>query len=723
MAALASSSPPFPPSFFLPRLCDFVPSDGDPSSCGPVVVCSLCTAQRRLQAAGRAFLERFELASSKNDSDASSPGRGTDKKGKRGDESDDNFSAVDEERWKSKRKGKTTGTGGGGSFASGTRLKRLLGEDRTLYDILGVSEGATGDEIKKQYRRLVLEHHPDKAKRRSAGTEETATEPPAPNGVSEKREDAREGLDGAADSGHAFFLKIQEAYEALTDPEFRRQYDSALPFDDSVPSASAVKTAEDFFALFGSVFQSNARQVSVRPLSRFVSSWSVRRPVPSLGDAQTPMSRVKSFYDFWFDFQSWRDFGVHDEYDLNEAECREERRWMERENLKIRKKHAKAERSRIQKLVETAYSVDPRILMEKESAKKKKEEEKAARQRAAEEQRRQKEEEELRKKQEDEERERRENEARSRELQEQRRLRECHKKWRQRTRQFYNLFCRETHPEFLDSLQLQDLCQKLELHQLRDMCDEIHKVACIEASQVDESGGPAPLPEGLGEATPETCQKVGDIFARRIHEMKEADRIKEEEQMKANARRQAERKAQEEAKRLARQSSWTPDELSLLAKGLQKFPGGTARRWKLIADLIGTKTQEEVVEKTKEMSEGASLKAMGSKISQVAFDQFRVHNQGAFKKIDADPDQKDLGEARPRTAGSPAKDRPETAESTDWTPAQQLALEKALAKHPATMPANERWTAIAADVPGKTKKECVERFRQIRAAILAKKSG
>ncbi|CBZ52368.1 hypothetical protein NCLIV_021560 [Neospora caninum Liverpool] len=678
MAALASSSPPFPPSFFLPRLCDFVPSDGDPSSCGPVVVCSLCTAQRRLQAAGRAFLERFELASSKNDSDASSPGRGTDKKGKRGDESDDNFSAVDEERWKSKRKGKTTGTGGGGSFASGTRLKRLLGEDRTLYDILGVSEGATGDEIKKQYRRLVLEHHPDKAKRRSAGTEETATEPPAPNGVSEKREDAREGLDGAADSGHAFFLKIQEAYEALTGP-----------FSDA----------------------------------KVGGGWSVRRPVPSLGDAQTPMSRVKSFYDFWFDFQSWRDFGVHDEYDLNEAECREERRWMERENLKIRKKHAKAERSRIQKLVETAYSVDPRILMEKESAKKKKEEEKAARQRAAEEQRRQKEEEELRKKQEDEERERRENEARSRELQEQRRLRECHKKWRQRTRQFYNLFCRETHPEFLDSLQLQDLCQKLELHQLRDMCDEIHKVACIEASQVDESGGPAPLPEGLGEATPETCQKVGDIFARRIHEMKEADRIKEEEQMKANARRQAERKAQEEAKRLARQSSWTPDELSLLAKGLQKFPGGTARRWKLIADLIGTKTQEEVVEKTKEMSEGASLKAMGSKISQVAFDQFRVHNQGAFKKIDADPDQKDLGEARPRTAGSPAKDRPETAESTDWTPAQQLALEKALAKHPATMPANERWTAIAADVPGKTKKECVERFRQIRAAILAKKSG
>ncbi|EPT30129.1 DnaJ domain-containing protein [Toxoplasma gondii ME49] len=707
----------FPPSFFLPRLRDFQPTEGDSSvSCPPQVLCSLCTAQRRVEAAGRAFLERFERPSRKAGAGVS-PGRAKDKDAKRGDESDEDFSAVDEERWKSKRKGKTAGSGGGGAcFASSTRLKRLLGEAQTLYEVLGVHEGTTTEEIKKQYRRLVLEHHPDKAvTRRSPGSsEEGASGRSSPHSAKEKREELTDGQatsEASADAGHARFLKIQEAYEALTDTEFRRQYDSALPFDDSIPSASAAKTPEDFFAAFGPVFQSNAR-------------WSSRRPVPSLGDAQTPMSRVRSFYDFWFDFQSWRDFGVHDEYDLNEAECREERRWMERENLKIRKKHVKAERARIQKLVETAYSVDPRVLMEKESAKKKREEEKAARQRVAEEQRRQREEEELRKKQEAEERERRENEARTRELQEQRRQRECHKKWRQRTRQFHALFCRDSHPQFLDSLQLQDLCQKLDLHQLRDLCGEIQKVACIETPLVDESGeSPAPLPEGLGEASPETCQKVGDIFARRMHQMKEADRIKEEEQMKENARRQAERKAQEEAKRLARQSSWTPDELSLLAKGLQKFPGGTARRWKLIADLIGTKTQEEVVEKTKEMSEGASLKAMGSKISQVAFDQFRVHNQGAFKKIDADPDRKDVGETRPQTAASPAKEPQETAESTDWTPAQQMALEKALAKHPATMPANERWTAIAAEVPGKTKKECVERFRQIRAAILAKKSS
>ncbi|PFH34549.1 DnaJ domain-containing protein [Besnoitia besnoiti] len=694
----------FPPaaSFFLPRLCNVAADDlGADGAFQSVVACALCTSQRRVEPAGRVFFERFEI-SAKNGEDISLSSKGKGKKGNRsqGDEGEETFSAVDEERWRNKRKGKSAGGGGGSSsFASSARLKRLVNEDRTLYEILGVSEGATTDEIKKQYRRLVLEHHPDKAKRRpKEGAAENGTLSPSASSFSldGKKEDGEEG--------HAFFLKIQEAYEALTDTEFRRQYDSALPFDDTIPSASAAKTAEEFYAVFTPVFQSNAR-------------WSLRRPVPSLGDPDTPMNRVKNFYDFWFDFQSWRDFGVHDEYDLNDAECREERRWMERENLKIRKKHAKAERARIQKLVETAYSIDPRILLEKEAAKKKREEEKAAKQRAAEEQKRRKEAEELKRKQDEEERIRRANEEKAREQQEQRRQRECHKKWRQRTRQLHGLFCRDTHPNYLDSLQLQDLCQKLELLQLREMCSEIHSTVGIDAPAEGEAReGPAPIPEGLGEATPATCEKVGDIFARRWQQVKEADRLKEEAQVKENARRLAERKAQEEAKRLARQSSWTPDELSLLAKGLQKFPGGTARRWKLIADLIGTKTQEEVVEKTKEMSEGASLKAMGSKISQVAFDQFKVHNQGAFKKIEADPDKKDVGETRSHssTASQPAK-KTENGESTEWTPAQQLALEKALAKHPASMPASERWTAIAADVPGKTKKECVERFRQVGA--------
>lgn len=51
-----------------------------------------------------------------------------------------------------------------------------------------------------------------------------------------------------------------------------------------------------------------------------------------------------------------------------------------------------------------------------------------------------------------------------------------------------------------------------------------------------------------------------------------------------------------------------------------------------------------------------------------------------------------------------------------WTDAQQKQLEDALAKFPSSLDKNERWTSIAGAVDGKSKKECVERFKAIREA-------
>lgn len=64
----------------------------------------------------------------------------------------------------------------------------------------------------------------------------------------------------------------------------------------------------------------------------------------------------------------------------------------------------------------------------------------------------------------------------------------------------------------------------------------------------------------------------------------------------------------------------------------------------------------------------------------------------------------------------------EVIESADWTADQQAALERALAKYPGSMPANERWTKIAEDVPGRTKKECVARFKWIREKVVEAKA-
>jgi len=81
-----------------------------------------------------------------------------------------------------------------------------------------------------------------------------------------------------------------------------------------------------------------------------------------LGDLNSNMREVNRFYDFWDNFETWRDFSVYDEYNLEDAENRYERRYMERENKKLKADKMKKERQRIYKLVENARQSDPRVV-------------------------------------------------------------------------------------------------------------------------------------------------------------------------------------------------------------------------------------------------------------------------------------------------------------------------------------------------------------------------
>jgi tetratricopeptide (TPR) repeat protein len=66
---------------------------------------------------------------------------------------------------------------------------------RTHYDTLGLKKTATAGEVKSAYRKLVLQHHPDRSK------------------------DPR---------SRDIFLQVAEAYETLSDPARRRAYDDGL---------------------------------------------------------------------------------------------------------------------------------------------------------------------------------------------------------------------------------------------------------------------------------------------------------------------------------------------------------------------------------------------------------------------------------------------------------------------------------------------------------------
>lgn len=70
-------------------------------------------------------------------------------------------------------------------------------EFRDYYKTLGVSKTATADEIKKAFRKLARQHHPDLAKDKKAAEEK--------------------------------FKEINEAYEVLGDPEKRKKYDEFGP--------------------------------------------------------------------------------------------------------------------------------------------------------------------------------------------------------------------------------------------------------------------------------------------------------------------------------------------------------------------------------------------------------------------------------------------------------------------------------------------------------------
>lgn len=519
------------------------------------------------------------------------------------------------------------------------------------YAVLGVPHlryKATQKQIKAAHKSIVLKHHPDK--RKASGEQ-------------------------IVEGDNDYFTCITKAIETLSDPVKRRAFDSVDPtFDNAVPSKNEGK--ENFWEVFSPVFERNAR-------------WSSKKHVPTLGTIDSSFEEVDNFYSFWYNFDSWREFSYLDEEEKEKAECRDERRWIDKQNRASRTQRKKEEMNRMRTLVDTAYGYDPRIKKFKDDEKSRKESEKKAKVEA--------------KKREQEEKER----ARQAELEVARLAKE---KEEEEAKQVAQQVKKEK--------EIQKKAIKKERQKLRTTCKNWNYFADNETENVKMMEEVEKLCDRL-ELT--SLQSLNEILALGS---KEDSKVAVEKQMQeVNAQLQREKEAEIQTRqtvRSAEQASaaggaggkgWNEEDLQLLIKAVNLFPAGTNARWEVIANYMNLhstsgmkRTAKDVINKAKNLQRLDPTQK--DEINRKAFEKFKKEHGAVAPTIDnAVPSERFDG----------------TGSAASWTTEEQKLLEQALKTYPVSTA--ERWEKIAVAVPGRSKKDCMKRYKELVEMVKAKKAA
>lgn len=441
--------------------------------------------------------------------------------------------------------------------------------------------------------------------------------------------------------------KIQEAYETLTDPEKRKKYDCSLEFNDAIPEKFDV-SKDDFFEIFGPIFRRNGY-------------FSKKQPVLQVGNLEDSLKKTLQFYDFWESFDSWREFVHEDEYDVNQAEGRSERRWMEQENRRLKSTLIKAEKMRISKLVNFAYNNDPRIqvyLRKQEEEKELKKTEKKN----------------FKEKQKLEEQMRRDEILKT----EQEKIHKIEEQKRQEIEQKQNRIAKkkEIDRQFRKNVKLCVKGEKIDDYYVDEI---IFKCKEEDLTEITE----------MLSSKEEWLQSDFEELTRNI--------ISKKTKFDENSQTLTGKMKSPEVLKL----EWTQQEINLLTKGVVKFPSGIMDRWKRIAQYIGGRfTEVECCDKAKIMKTQhiKDLKKKEEDLKPVKEPEINVK----------DPIQEKIEIQNSETQ------KEKDIDVANWSQEHQKMLEVALKKYPANLPAKERWEKIASEVPDKTMKECVERFKYLK---------
>ncbi|XP_055685698.1 dnaJ homolog subfamily C member 2 [Lutzomyia longipalpis] len=536
-------------------------------------------------------------------------------------------------------------------------------KDQDHYAVLGLKNlrfNATDDDLKRAYKKIVLNHHPDKRKA--------------------KGEDVRQDDD--------YFTCITRAYEILGTPQKRRSYDSVDPeFDDSLPMPSEIE--KDFFGVMGKYFALNAR-------------WSERKNVPSIGDAASSREHVDCFYNFWYNFESWREYSYLDEEDKERGQDREERRWIEKQNKTIRAKRKKEEMSRIRTLVDLAYNHDPRIMRFKQEEKERRMAAKRAKQDA----------------------------IQAQKAEEERLVREA---------AAARVKAEEEEQKRIEAIRLEREQQKKALKKERKTLRELAK------SNNYYSGGDDRVRVKHMEGVEKICelmkalelqefnrelQKGGqDVFMRVLQETE--DKLEEERQAMLT-KNTSSTSLSTTLRMVDKNAMWNPENMQILIKAVNLFPAGTSQRWDVIANFMNMHsptaanqkyTARDVLNKAKDLQSGDFSKSvLKAQANENAFESFektkkelkQVDNAEISVKDKADKAEK-AAEVNGGSGGGGDK------EGRTWTKEEQALLEQAIKTYPISTP--ERWDRIAECIPNRTKKECLRRVKELVDRVNAKKEA
>lgn len=142
---------------------------------------------------------------------------------------------------------------------------------------------------------------------------------------------------------------------------------------------------------------------------------------------------------------------------------------------------------------------------------------------------------------------------------------------------------------------------------------------------------------------------------------------------------------------------WTDDDLVELIRLVKKYPGGSSSRWETIAESMNRTVQEVTFMAAKMKEQGYRIP--GQCATDSVAENIAQENQTATT-ITKKEKVKKLG------------DKNLIITETNWTQEQQRALEAAIVKYRKNA-SGDRWQKIANSVPGKTKEECLVRYKYL----------